>query len=155
MRLAYDGSRGEFDLALTQAGGLDAGLGNGGRLETAVWVSIFTDALADPSDMTPDLGRDRRGWWADFGRSFGEAMGSLIWIYRREKRAEAVRLQIEQAAQAAVQWMVDDGIASAIEVTAELLDRPRDAIALSVALTETNGVRRDWKVDLLWSGFVA
>lgn len=154
MRLQFSVVEGEFDLSLTAAGGIDDGIGNGGRLETSVWVSIFSDLLADPSDMTPDLGTDRRGWWADSGRSAGEAMGSLIWLYRREKRNEETRLKVERAAQAAVAWLVADGVAASVEVRAELIDRPRDAIALLVALTEPNGVRRDWKVDLLWSGIV-
>ena len=152
MRLQYDAARGTFDLALTPAGGIDPGIGNGGHLEAAVWVSIFTDALADPSEIPAELGTDRRGWWADGGRNPGEAMGSLIWLHRREKRSETVRLAIERAARASVQWLVDDGVASVVAVTATLLDRPRDAIGLAVELYEPNGVRRDWKVDLLWSG---
>ena len=152
MRLQYDTARGHFDLALTPAGGLDAGIGNGGALEASVWVSLFTDALADLDDMPPDLGTDRRGWWADAGRAAEDSMGSRIWLHRREKRTEAARLAVERAAQAAVDWLARDGLASSVAVTATLPDRPRDAIALQVVLVEPNGVRRDWKVDLLWSG---
>ncbi len=152
MRLEYDPVRGAFDLALTAAGDFDAGIGNGGALEAAVWVSIFTDALAEVGDMTPDLGPDRRGWWADAGRSPEDSMGSLVWLHLREKRSEAARLMIETAAWTSVQWLLLDGLAASIDVTAAFIDRPRDALRLIVALTEPNGVRRDWSVDLLWSG---
>lgn len=152
MRLEFDTAAGGFDLALTATGDFDAGIGNGGALEAAVWVSIFTDALAEPGDMTPDLGPDRRGWWADAGRAAAESMGSLVWIHLREKRTETARLAIETAAWTSVQWFVDDGIASAVDVTAAFIDAPRDALRLTVVLTEPNGVRRDWSVDLLWSG---
>jgi len=152
MRLNFDTAAGGFDLALTATGDFDAGVGNGGALESAVWVSIFTDALAEPGDLTVDLGTDRRGWWADAGRSAAESMGSLLWLHLREKRSETARLAIETAAWTAVQWLVDDGVASAVEVEAVFLDSPRDALRLTVFLTEPNGVRRDWSVDLLWSG---
>ena len=35
MRLAYDGTTGTFDLALTPAGGIDPCIGNGGALKEA------------------------------------------------------------------------------------------------------------------------
>ena len=152
MRLFYDPARGTFDLALTPAGGLDPGIGNGGALEASVWVSLFTDALADPADMTPDLGGDRRGWWGDSGRAADARMGSLLWLHMREKKTETVRLKVENAAREALQWLIDDGIASDVTVAASFPSAPRDALALVVTLTEPNGVRRDWKVDLLWSG---
>lgn len=152
MRLVYDGTTGTFDLALTPAGGIDPGIGNAGALEAAVWVSIFTDRLADPADMTPELGGDRRGWWGDSGKAPDASMGSLIWLHRREKKSETVRLKVENAARESLQWLIDDGIASDVTVAASFPPAPRDALALVVTLTEPNGVRRDWKVDLLWSG---
>ena len=152
MRLAYDATRGTFDLALTPTGGVDAGIGNAGALEAAVWVSLFTDGLANPGDMTPDLGSDRRGWWADSGRAPADSMGSLIWLHRREKKNEAARIKIENAARDALQWLVDDGVASDVTVVASLAAEKADAQRRAVVLTEPNGVRRDWKVDLLWSG---
>jgi phage gp46-like protein len=157
MRLIYDRTTGFFDIGLTGAGGLDPGIGNAGALEAAVWVSLFTDLLADPADMTPELGGDRRGWWGDSGRAPDASMGSLIWLHRREKKSETVRLKVENAAREALQWLIDDGIASDVTVEAFFPAQgqaggPRDALALVVTLTEPNGVRRDWKVDLLWSG---
>jgi phage gp46-like protein len=79
-------------------------------------------------------------------------MGSLIWLHMREKRTETVRLQIENAATDSVQWMIADGIAAGVDVTASWIDAPRDALRLVVTLTEPNGVRRHWTVDLLWAG---
>jgi phage gp46-like protein len=152
MRLDYDNARGTFDLGLTPTGGIDAGYGNGGALQAAVWVSLFTDALADAGDMTPDLGSDRRGWWADAGLAPAQRMGSLIWLHMREKRTETVRLAIENAARDSLQWLVDDGVAADVDVTATWINEPRDALRLVVTLSEPNGVRRDWKTDLVWAG---
>ena len=152
MRLDYDNTRGCFDLGLTPTGGIDAGYGNGGALQAAVWVSLFTDALADAGDMTPDLGSDRRGWWADAGLAPAQQMGSLIWLHMREKRTESVRVAIENAARDSLQWLIADGITADVDVTATWIDQPRDAWHRVVNLTEPNGVRRDWTVDLLWAG---
>jgi phage gp46-like protein len=152
MRLDYDPDRGSFDLGLAPTGGVDAGDGNSGALQAAVWVSLFTDALADAADMTPDLGADRRGWWADSGRAPTDRMGSLIWLHLRDKRTETTRLAIESTARESLQWLLDDGVTAAVDVAAVWMDAPRDALQLTVDLTEPNGVRRDWKVDLLWGG---
>ncbi len=152
MRIEFDPATGFFDLALTARGGVDAGYGNGGALEAAVWVSLFTDLLADAGDMTPDLGADRRGWWSDAPLPADHRMGSLIWLHMREKKSEKVRASIENEATAALQWLIDDGLATAVDVTAAWIDAPRDALRLVVVLTEPNGVRRDWKTDLVWGG---
>jgi phage gp46-like protein len=152
MRLDYDNTRGTFDLGLTPTGGIDSGYGDGGALQAAVWVSLFTDSLADLADMTPELGGDRRGWWADSGLAPQDRMGSLVWLHMRDKRTEPTRLAIEATATDALQWIINDGLASAVDVTATWLDAPADTLQLVVGLTMPNGVRRDWKVDLLWAG---
>jgi hypothetical protein len=64
MLFQYDPTAGFFDIALTKAGGIDAGVGNGGLLQSAIWTSLFTDGIADPADMEIALGDDRRGWCA-------------------------------------------------------------------------------------------
>ncbi|MCW5737999.1 MAG: phage GP46 family protein [Enhydrobacter sp.] len=154
MRLVFDQTRGTFDLALAPGGDLDAGIGNGGFLEGAVWASLFTDALASPDDFaagpTPDLGRDRRGWWADWGRPPEDSLGSLLWLYAREKQREAVRLNLQAAATRALEWMVIDGVARSLGVTVEFM--PADKVAIAVELVRPNGVRDNWRADLLWSG---
>jgi len=152
MRLQYDPSTGFFDIALTPRGGIDAGYGNGGALEAAIWVSLFTDAMADPGDLTPDLGSDRRGWWFDTDQPSGFRMGSQLWLQMRAKKNERTRLLVENEARAALQWLIDDGIAIDVAVTASFPDRPADAIAIVVTTTEPDGKSRDWKVDLLWGG---
>ena len=148
MRMAWDASRGGFDLVTTKAGGLDAG----DPLSGAVIVSLFTDRTADPADMSADLGPDRRGWWADALRDVANRMGSLLWTRRRQKKTEQVRREIEEEATAALAWLIEDGIAASVEVEASYpADRP-DAIALEIAIDQPNGVRRDWRVDDIWAG---
>ena len=149
MRMVWDASRGCFDIALTKSGGVDAS----DPLSGAVIVSLFTDRTADPSEMTPDLGTDRRGWWADASKPVERRMGSLLWTEYRQKKSDAVRRRIESKAKAALAWLVEDGAAASVDVVASFpRDRP-EWIALQVVVVEPSGIRRDWKLDVLWAAY--
>lgn len=89
-------------------------------LRTAVMISLFTDALARPDDVIPDGTDDRRGWWGDLPLDGGEddPIGSRLWLLAREKRTEATRRRAEAYAQEALAWLVKDGVAAAVSVSA-------------------------------------
>ena len=156
MRFVFDQTRGTFDIALTAQGGIDSGIGNGGLLESLIWTSIFTDALCSADDLAadPTLGTDRRGAWMDNVRPTGVPMGSLLWTYRRSKKTEAVRLGIQNTVQAAVQWIQDDGLVTAITVAAAWLPDPLEGVRIRVTATEPPGIVRNWEADDLWNGIV-
>jgi len=153
MRFVFDPATGFFDLALTPSGGLDSGVGNGGILASAIWTSLFSDGLADAADLTPDLGADRRGWWADSGRPIEDSLArSQLWLYRRARKDDRTKLAIQTAAEEAVQWLVDDGVVSKIDVSVDWLADPLEGIGVCVRSSEPPNVVRDWKVDLVWAG---
>lgn len=86
--------------------------------ETAVLLSLFTDGLAREDDVLPDIAQgNRRGWWADTNAPEGP-IGSRLWLLAREKQTEDVRLRAEAYTREALQWMLDDGAADQIDVTA-------------------------------------
>jgi phage gp46-like protein len=90
----------------------------GRDLETAATISLFTDRLALPDDKLPDPNDgDRRGWWADW-EAEGGPLGSRIWLLSREKETEEVRQRAEDYCREALQWMLDDDVADAVEVSA-------------------------------------
>jgi phage gp46-like protein len=90
----------------------------GRDLETAATISLFTDRLALPDDPLPDPNDgDRRGWWADW-EADGGPLGSRIWLLSREKETEEVRQRAEDYCREALQWMIDDDVADAVEVIA-------------------------------------
>jgi phage gp46-like protein len=90
----------------------------GRDLESAATISLFTDRLALPDDKLPDPNDgDRRGWWADW-EADGGPIGSRIWLLSREKETEAVRQRAEDYCREALQWMLDDDVADAVEVIA-------------------------------------
>lgn len=109
--LRYDPERGYYDLAFDDDLVTDPGL------ETAVVLSLFTDRRALPADELPGGGTDRRGYWAD---AYGQRLqGSRLWLLGREKELESVRRSAEVYAEEALAWIVEDGVAEAVEVAAE------------------------------------
>ncbi len=91
-------------------------------LETAVILSLFTDRLAEEDDVIPDGTNDRRGWWADAYPDIpADKIGSRLWLLHREKQLQTVVLRAQEYAQEALAWLVEDGIASAVRVTASIV----------------------------------
>jgi phage gp46-like protein len=141
----------ETDWALS-AGSLatDAGL------RSAVVVSLFTDRRADDDDPLPDGTTDRRGWWGDIvapataptGQPW--LSGSKLWLLSREKQTAVTARRAEGYARDALAWMIQTGVASALEVTAQW--QGRGQLALIVTITRPSGSAETY--DLVWRGGV-
>lgn len=96
------------------------GLVDDDTLRTAVLISLFTDRRASAEDDLPDgAGGDRRGWIGDaLATAEGDRIGSRLWLLKRRKQTEETRLLAEDYCREALQWLVEDGVASAIAVEA-------------------------------------
>lgn len=106
---------------ITAAGDLDVG----DLLTDAVLISLLTWRRAVDSDPVPD-GASRQGWWAD------PTLGSRLWTLRhRGLNAETARAAQGFAADA-LAWLVTDGLATAVDVDAEV---QAGALAMSVEVT--------------------
>jgi len=93
-------------------------------LSTAVIISLFTDRRAGRDDVLPLNQTNRRGWVGDefMGDGFDtrtDAWGSMLWLCYVTKLTADVLERARFAAQEALAWMVRDGIASRVDVTAE------------------------------------
>lgn len=89
-------------------------------LQTAVVISLFTDARADESVDQSTVGDDDpRGWWGDLGDPDGVNYGSLLWTLRREKITNRTLALAEEYCRDALQWMIDDEIAERIGIQVE------------------------------------
>ncbi len=89
-------------------------------LRTAIILSLFTDQLVGSDEEIPDGTDNRRGWWADsFTEVTGDLIGSRLWLLNREKQIDQVLEKGRDYAQASLQWMLTDGVASQIEVETE------------------------------------
>lgn len=125
-------------------------------LYSAVLISLFTDRLATPGDELPD--RDlggRRGWWADaYAEVAGDLIGSRLWLLARQKVMPRTLRLAEEYARDALQWLMDDGIARRVDVTAELLSgRPmNDGMALTVTVTRSAEPVARYRFETFWKG---
>ncbi len=120
------------------AGGLD----ESDPLGTAVSLSLFTDRRA-PEGWRPEEA-DRRGWWGDGAVPAGEngrEDGSWLWLLRRETVTDdAVRLAKAYAEQA-LQWLIDENVASRIEVRTGTIEQPRRGIWLDIEIIAPSGAQ--------------
>jgi phage gp46-like protein len=82
-----------LDWLLLPTGALDTEF----SLATAVTIALCTDALANVSDVLPDLtSHDRRGWWADLDADeiWGAwPIGSRLWLLTRAKIVDSAARQ--------------------------------------------------------------
>ncbi len=121
--------------------GANGGIVSGGDLFTAVLISLFTDAAAGDDDVIPDATRDPRGWW-------GGAIGSKIWLRLRAKTTDTLLEVVRGDIATALQWLIDDGVVAAIDVTTEYT-RPSLLGAL-VVLKRSDGARTSLKFSRVW-----
>ncbi len=131
LKLAWDNEAGEADLVLE---GPELAIEQG--FDTAIQISLFTDARASTDDMLPGgPGADRRGFWADSVAPVtpGDITGSKLWLLERAKRTPETLRAIERHAADALQWLVGDGHADAVACSAEGFGD--SGIALGVTVT--------------------
>lgn len=88
-------------------------------LETSVLISLFTDRRANPELIPAELPKDDlRGWWGDVAGLPGDQTGSLLWLLKREKQVPVTLSRAKQYCQDALKWMIDDKVATRIDVAA-------------------------------------
>lgn len=93
-------------------------------MRTAILISIFTDRNAEPDDVIPDGSTNRRGWWADtYSNIQNDKVGSRLWLLKRSKETLETLLRAREYTEEALQWLLDDGIASRIIVETEWVSR--------------------------------
>lgn len=122
-------------------------------LETAVLISLFTDKRADEEEL-PTGERSKRGWWGDmFPEVDQDQVGSKLWLLEREKTTEKTRVRAVQYAREALEWLIEDGVAEAVDVSAAynqyrhliidvVITRPAGESRYSVLWDQQQGVRR-------------
>ena len=117
-------------------------------LKTAIIISLFTDARANADDPLPQAGADRRGWWGDVAPLVeGDHIGSRLWLLSREKQLSSVLGRAEEYAKEALAWLLADGVAAEISVTAEVV---RDGVlGLGVIIVRPDGPARQ-RYDFVW-----
>jgi len=110
----------------------------GSELESAVLISLFTDALADPEDqLPPGQANDRRGWWADSYET--DPIGSKLWQVSWRQTTQDTLNWARDTVQKALQWMLDDNVASDLAIDLQFLGKGR--MGMGIVITEPSGQR--------------
>lgn len=120
-------------------------------LQTAVLISLFTDRLAEPDDVLPELGAPRRGWWGDaLAATKGNAgrIGSRLWLLSREKMLPETINRAREYAQEALAWMVTEGVARRVTVQAQVVGV--DTLGLAIQIERNQGQVLRYSYDLAW-----
>ena len=96
---------------------VDLGLASAEPLVRAVVVSLFTWRRANPDDSLP--GDEVMGWWGDsYAELPGDRIGSRLWLLSRSALTDQVVREAKEYAVEALQWLIDDGVATDVAVTA-------------------------------------
>lgn len=161
--LVYDPLNFDFDIKVV-GGDLMADDG----METAIILSPFLDARADPDDLLPLdpppvaglLARDPRGWWGDWyvpgtpvrgapsiAAPPTDRIGSKLWLLARSKELPSTLRQVEEYCEAALQWMIDNEIASSVDVAAEITAPGMCGFAVEIAKPAGP---RTFHFDVVW-----
>ena len=139
--IQYDNSMQYGDLSMD---GDDLLMDNG--LESAVLISLFTDARADQDEL-PYTDADPRGWV--FEDVDGITFGSKLWLLERSKLTSETLALAEDYARTALEWMLTDGVASEVEVSAIRLDGT--ILCLNVTISKNGKVLFNKLYEDLWS----
>lgn len=121
---------------------LDSALLTDDSLTNAIVISLFTDARVD----------NQRGWWGnDFNQNEERQveMGSRLWTLACSKQLADVLDDAQAYAEQALQWLIDDGHALAIDVMAT--NPEQSVLLLSVVVTLPNGQTEQRTFSAVWS----
>lgn len=111
LAIAWNNEIGAGDLCIA-----NADLVRDDGIQSAVLISLFTDARVSEDELPPGI-TWRRGWWGNALEAAGRQYGSKLWLLRRAKQTQQNLTLARDYARQALQWMLDDGAATAIEVT--------------------------------------
>lgn len=128
---------------------LAPGLAEDSGLDTAVIISLFTDRQAEDGDLP--AGENRRGWWGDtYADIEGDKIGSRLWLLSREKQLPQVLAKAEEYASEALAWMIADGIADRVQVTAAVISQGVLGLEIQIYRNDNPPVR--YRFEYFWQG---
>lgn len=121
-------------------------------LDTAVIMSLFTDRRASDDDVLPSGNDDKRGSWMDsFPDIEGDKIGSRLWLLDRAKLTQDTVNKAKYYCEEALAWLVQDGIAKAVNVAAEIVrHHPLGIIAATIDIIRPDDSINRYKFASLW-----
>jgi len=128
------------------------GLEDDTSLDTAVIMSIFTNRRASDDDVLPPGSDDKQGSWMDsFADVEGDKIGSRLWLLARAKLTADTVAKVKFYLDECLAWLVTDGIAKAVNVTAEIARyHPLGIIASIIEIQRPDGTTTRYQFANLW-----
>lgn len=116
-------------------------------LTRAVIISLFTWRRANPDDITEG---QKMGYWGDVAEppEVNDKIGSRLWLLSREKVLNSTFNRAREYAKEALQWLIDDGVASRVDVIAERFGA--DGMALQCSIYRLDGQNITLRFDNAW-----
>ncbi len=143
----YDKSTGEFDLSI-----LNWDFETDDGLESAILISLFSEARVGVDELREGE-TELKGFWADqIVPSEERSTGSKLWLLDRGKATDEALEQARDYCIEALQWLVDDGIASSVDAEATYLARRRDTMQIEIQITRPDSSELNFKFDYVWGG---
>ena len=145
LKVRYSPLTQDFDLAL-----LNWDLEPEDGLETAVLLSLFTDARVLDEELP--LGQEnKRGFWGDaVNNPQGYVTGSKLWLLERTTITEELLEQAKNYCEEALQWLIDDSIATEVNVETSYKDKQTLLIQVEIVRPSTDKISS--KFDFVWEG---
>jgi phage gp46-like protein len=142
VKIIWDNENSVGDFSIT-----DADFTKESGLETAVYISLFTDQRANSDDPIDDV-NDKRGWWGDTLETDGDKIGSKLWQLYRQKITTEVLAKIKEYIEDCLQWMIDDGVVADVEAIVER--NSLDRVYTEIKLYRQSGSTTTIAFDDLW-----
>ena len=112
-------------------------------LETSVAVLLFTDARAAPDQArNPEK---RRGWVGNI--LYTRELGGMLWLLSQVRNTQQIRNKIINFANASLQPLIDDGIASEIISKAERTGSRGMHLSIEIVVREDESSKFDYWLD--------
>ena len=142
--LAFENNFNNFDIQLN---GADLLVNH--DLLTSVIMSLYCYRRAAPDDLID--GSNPQGWWGDsYAAVQGYQLGSRLWLLSRQKNTQNNANLARQYCLEALQWLIDDQVASSVQVETEIIDY--FTLAIGVTINKPTSVS-NFKFNYVWSQF--
>jgi phage gp46-like protein len=141
IKLKYNSDLMEYDIEL-EDGGSDLIRESG--LETAIFISLFTDRRANADDKLHNDG-EFKGWWGDRLED-GDKIGSRLWLIDGKATQENIR-KTEGYIKEALQWIIDDEVAAKFDV---IVEHSGDRLDCEIKIYYADGTKESFKYIDLW-----
>lgn len=105
-------------------------------LENYILLSLSTNRRADSTDILPSNSTEKQGWWGD---GLDDVLfGSKLWLRQNLRMSPELLAFVKQDIEEALQWMIDDDIIDALQVTVTRDTEDANRLAFLIELFKQN-----------------